>query len=256
MVTSNTYAILLGGTTGLGFATAKKLASKGYNLIVIHRTRKSDLEPFSKFVNETTVDVKVFAIDVTHSEKRAQCIEELTQTLKENSVKVLVHSIAKGNLNPIIDAQKTLTTKDYQLTIDAMGISLLEWSRAILRANLFAKNAKIMAFTSEGSSKVIPNYAAVSAAKVVLESIIKQIAVEFAPYTVTANAIQAGVTNTASLQLIPGSDNLITLAQKHNPYKRLTKVEDVANAVWLLTQDEANWINGNIIKVDGGEHLR
>ncbi|HAT69888.1 MAG TPA: short-chain dehydrogenase, partial [Flavobacteriaceae bacterium] len=102
----------------------------------------------------------------------------------------------------------------------------------------------------------IPNYGAVSAAKVVLESIIKQMAVEFAPFQITANAIQAGVTDTTSLRMIPGSDKLKSLALQRNPNNRLTKPEDVANAVYLLSKDEANWITGNIIKVDGGEHLR
>ena len=159
-------------------------------------------------------------------------------------------------MNPLVDAERTLTSEDYKLTIDAMGTSLLDWSKAILEANLFSEQARIIAFTSEGNNKVIPNYGAVSAAKVVLESIIKQMAVEFAPYGITSNAIQAGVTDTSSLRLIPGADKLKAMATKRNPFQRLTRPEDVANAVYLLTRDEAQWLNGNVIKVDGGEHLR
>lgn len=256
MVNSSTYALILGGSTGLGFATAKKLAAEGFNLIIVHRTRKKDLEPFKNFVESTSVKVKEYAMDATDSEKLKSCVEELQTFLSKASIKILVHSIAKGNLNPLVGTNKTLTSEDYTLTINAMGISLLDWSKAILEANLFAEHAKIIAFTSEGRTKVIPNYGAVSAAKMVLESIIKQIAVEFAPYKITANAIQAGVTDTASLRLIPGSDTLKVVAKQRNPFNRLTTPEDVANAVFLLAQEDANWINGNIIKVDGGEHLR
>lgn len=250
------YALILGGSTGLGFATAKKLAAEGFNLIIIHRTRKADLQPFLDFKAETSVAVIDFAIDATSPDKRTTCLKTITSEIPQQSIKVLVHSIAKGNLNPLVDAEHTLNSEDYKLTIDAMGTSLLDWSKTILEANLFSEQARIIAFTSEGNTKVIPNYGAVSAAKVVLESIIKQMAIEFAPYGITSNAIQAGVTNTSSLRLIPGADKLKSMATKRNPFQRLTKPEDVANAVYLLTRDEAQWLNGNVIKVDGGEHLR
>ena len=81
-------------------------------------------------------------------------------------------------------------------------------------------------------------------------------AVEFAPFGIKVNCIQAGVTDTRSLRLIPGSDKLMEIASQRNPAKRLTRPEDVANAVYLLCRKEANWINGTTLIVDGGEHLR
>ena len=96
----------------------------------------------------------------------------------------------------------------------------------------------------------------VSAAKVTLEAITRSIALEFAPFGIRANCIQAGITDTASLRMIPGSDQLKEHAIKRNPFNRLTLPEDVANAVYLLSKDEAAWINGTILKVDGGENLR
>ena len=56
--------------------------------------------------------------------------------------------------------------------------------------------------------------------------------------------------------MIPESDELAALAKNRNPFNRLTRPEDVANAVYLICKDEANWINGTILKVDGGESLR
>ena len=62
-------------------------------------------------------------------------------------------------------------TDDFQLTIQAMGISLYDWTKAIFEAKLFADDARVISFTSEGNSKAWRNYAAVSAAKVTLEAI-------------------------------------------------------------------------------------
>ena len=115
--------------------------------------------------------------------------------------------------------------------------------------------ARVISFTSEGNTKAWKNYAAVSAAKVTLEAITRNIALEFAPHGIRANCIQAGVTDTASLRMIPGSDQLKEHTKQRNPFKRLTLPEDVANVVYLLSKEEAAWINGTIIKVDGGESL-
>ncbi len=136
-----------------------------------------------------------------------------------------------------------------------MAISLYDWTKALFNTHLFAKDVRIISFTSEGNKKAWRNYAAVSAAKVALEAITRNIALEFAEYGIRANCIQAGVTDTASLRAIPGSDKIIEHSLKRNPYKRLTLPEDVANAVYLLCKDEASWINGCIIPVDGGEHI-
>ena len=78
---------------------------------------------------------------------------------------------------------------------------------------------------------------------------------EFAPFGIRANCIQAGVTDTNSFRMIPGNEKLKEYALIRNPFKRLTRPEDIANAVYLLCLDEAAWINGAIIPVNGGEHL-
>ena len=164
--------------------------------------------------------------------------------------------MAKGNLKPMLDDEKqTLKNDDFSLTINAMAISLYDWTKAIFDAKLFAEDARIVSFTSEGNTKAWKNYAAVSAAKVTLEAITRNIALEFAPFGIKANCIQAGVTDTASLRMIPGSDKIKEHSLRRNPFKRLTLPEDVANVVYLLSKDEASWINGCVIPVNGGEHI-
>jgi enoyl-[acyl-carrier protein] reductase I len=136
-----------------------------------------------------------------------------------------------------------------------MAVSLYDWFKALFDEDLFADDARIISFTSEGARKVLPGYAAVSAAKASLEAISRNIASEFAPYGIRANCIQAGTTDTASLRMIPNSEKIKEVALKRNPFTRLTRADDVANAVYLLCKDEAAWINGCVIPVDGGEHL-
>jgi enoyl-[acyl-carrier protein] reductase I len=255
------WAIILGGSQGLGLATARKLAKHGMNLCIVHRTRKADMPDVARAfeqIQQSGIELKQYNVDATHADRRRQVIDELTESIKPSGrVRVLVHSIAKGNLKPMgTNEQTDLKHDDFQLTIDVMAISLYDWAKEVLAATLFADDARIISFTSEGSRKAWKSYAAVSAAKAALEAISRQIALEFAPFGIRSNCIMAGVTETASMRMIPGADQLLAYSEQRNPLARLTTPEDVANAVYLLCKDEAAWINGAVIPVNGGEHLQ
>jgi NAD(P)-dependent dehydrogenase (short-subunit alcohol dehydrogenase family) len=254
------WAIILGGSSGLGLATAKKLALHQYNIIIVHRDRRSDLPSIENefdAMRTNGVILKNYNFDATNVEKRDEILSDINSWIGIDKINILVHSIAKGNLKPMFsETEKTLDHQDFQLTLEAMAISVYDWTSSLVKQDLFSDDARIIAFTSEGNTKAIPNYAAVSAAKVALEAIIRNIALEFASIGIKANCIQAGVVDTASLRMIPENDKIKENAIQRNPNKRLTKPEDVANVVYLLSTEEAKWITGTIIKVDGGESLR
>src|SRR5690606_17501703 len=169
----------------------------------------------------------VEVLDFNADASKTEAIQKITTTILSKigtgKVRCLLHSIAKGNLKPLNE----LTADDFQLTLNAMAISLISWTNAFAELKLFAPSSRIIAFTSEGSSKAIPNYAAVSAAKAALESIIRSIAVEYSPMGITANCIQAGVTETESLKMIPGYQQILKHSQQRNPMNRLTTPSDV-----------------------------
>lgn len=148
-----------------------------------------------------------------------------------------------------------LEEEDFSQTIDAMGTGLLSWARAVLDAGLFSDDARVLGLTSEGNSIAWKGYAAVAAAKSTLESVARAMAVELAPYGIRTNIVQAGVSDTAALRAIPGSRQMVAQARGRNPFRRLTTPKDVADAIYLLSRPEAAWINGEIIRVDGGEHI-
>ncbi|SRX56188.1 SDR family oxidoreductase [Aequorivita sp. CIP111184] len=252
----NQWAIILGGSSGLGLASAKKLAFHGMNICIVHRDRKSNLAAFDEEVNKMEsygVRVKTFNQDALSNDVRNAIVQEFPK----NSVKLLVHSIAKGSLKKMNGSEEELLSKqDFDITIHAMATSWYEWSQALIHNEIFTKKARNVAFTSEGNSRVWPGYGAVSAAKSVLEALMRNMAVELAPLEITTNCIQAGTTETPSFLVIPGSDELAKMAKKRNPFQKLTQPEYVANVLYLLCKDEADWINGTILKVDGGESLR
>lgn len=257
----NLWAIILGGSSGLGLATAHKLAQHGLNIYIVHRDRKSalpEIEAEVAKIKANGVACFRFNVDALKAEKRGHVLEELQQQMgNAGKVRVLVHSIAKGNLKAMVEEDAaTLGNDDFHITLDAMAISLYNWVKAVFDQKLFAPDARIISFTSEGSSKAWQHYAAVSAAKAALEAITRNIALEFAPHGIRANCIQAGVTETPSFKMIPGHEELKKHSLLRNPFGRLTKPEDVADVVYLLSKDESAWINGAVIPVDGGEGIR
>ena len=256
----NYWALILGGSAGLGLASAKKLAAHGCNIIIVHRNSKADLpaiEQEFEQIKATGVELVSFNKDAMSVEKRESIVKDIKEKLGDKGkIRLLLHSIAKGNLKPMIaDERPALQNDDLHLTLETMAISLYDWTKLIFDNKLFAPDARIISFTSQGNTKAWKGYAAVSAAKAALEAITRNIALEFAPHGIRANCIQAGLTDTVSFRMIPGHEELKERSLNQNPFKRLTTPVDIANVVYLLSKDEAAWINGSIIIADGGEHI-
>jgi NAD(P)-dependent dehydrogenase (short-subunit alcohol dehydrogenase family) len=301
------WALVLGGSSGFGLATAQRLAEQGMSVCVVHRDRRAMLariEPEFEKIRGTGARLITFNVDALDPGKRAEVVGELAGALAgEGRVRVLLHSIAFGNLKllvpearvertatralaarlgieeaalqravdevfaqgeahayalaspPAYPEKRFLDEEDFARTIHAMGTSLLGWVQALFERRLFAGDARVFGLTSEGNEVAWKGYAAVAAAKVALESLARSIAVEFAPHGIRCNVIQAGITETPALAAIPGSDHLKAQARLRNPLGRLTTPRDVANVIALLASDEAAWINGEVIRVDGGEHI-
>ena len=250
-------ALILGGSKGLGWASAQKLAKHDWNLIIIHRDPKIQLDQFYaevKLLEDSGCKITTYNKDATKSESIQKLIKEFQNENSNLKIDLVLHSIAKGSMKSMHGEQK-LSNLDFSITIQAMGYSLYEWVDALFTSKLLNNPSRILAFTSEGNQKAWAGYAAVSSAKGVLEAISRNIAIEFAVHGITSNCIQAGLTLTEAFKKIPNSEKLAEFRQKQHPLGRLTQPEDVANVVYMLSLPEASWINGSIIKVDGGESI-
>lgn len=254
------YILILGASSGFGRAAALHLARQGYGILGVHLDRAAGMKQVEELQAELTdigVPHSFWNVNAADAEKRAAVISDIVTQFngEDKSIRLLLHSLAFGTLKPFVDADgaDTITQKNLEMTLDVMANSLIYWVQDVVHANLFAHGSRVVGLTSAGSSRVLPTYGAVSAAKAALESYARQLALELAPYGVTANTIRAGVTHTPALAKIPGNDLIMRNAQAKNPNHRLTTPEDVANVLSLLVKPEAQWMNGCVIGVDGGE---
>lgn len=301
------WAVVLGGSSGFGLATAKKLSAEGMGVCIVHRDRRGAMDRINREFDAIRANGHPFIsvnADALAPEGMTAVIDALTAAIQPaGKVRVLLHSIAYGNLKPIVarvaapaEAQPLdrlagalglartqveravqqladegepmfqllspveygnalIDDEDMARTIYSMGTSMLTWVQRLFAAGLFAPDARVIGLTSEGNEVAWRGYAAVAAAKSALESVSRAIAVEFGPLGIRSNIIQPGVTDTPALRIIPGSGRMKAGALLRNPLGRLTLPEDVADVVFLLSLDESRWVNGALIRVDGGEHI-
>ena len=258
------WALIVGCSSGFGEATSLELAREGLNIFGVHFDRRSGMAHVNEImqkITETRRDVLFFNVNAADAEKRANALDQMQARWREKGgehfVKVFLHSVAFGSLQPYVaqPPEQSLTQAQIEMTIDVMGNNLVYWVQEMMRRAMLRKGSRLYALTSAGGHSVIPNYGAVSAAKAVMESHIRQLAYELIPFGITANAIQAGVTVTPGSSKIPASDKLFELAKLRNPGGRLTTPQDVASAIAALMSDKTYWMTGNVIRVDGGEDI-
>jgi len=255
------WALILGASSGFGKATALQLAKDGFNIIGIHLDRQATMHNVEEIITSIEsfgVKQKFYNINAADVQKRTEVINDLKKLLNGKPlVKVIMHSLAFGSLKNFIykNGELGITKAQLEMTIDVMANSLVYWVQDIYTNNFLAEKARIFGMTSSGSHTVIQTYGAVSAAKAALEAHIRQLSEELGFMKVSANAIMAGVTDTPALRKIPGNSDMMNVAKRKNPRKRLTTPQDVSKVISLLCKDGGEWISGGVINADGGEDV-
>lgn len=256
------WALILGASSGFGEATSLELARHGFDVIGVHLDRKATLanaERIAAEIRSAGREALFFNVNAADAAQRAAIVREIETRLapSRDVVRVLLHSLAFGTLKPFIadKPEDAINQAQIEMTLDVMANSLVYWAQDLAAKKLIGKGSRIFAMTSAGGARAWKTYGAVSAAKAALESHIRQLALEIAPLGATANCIRAGVTDTPALRKIPGHEQMIELAGKKNPGRRLTTPQDVARAVAIFSHPDLGWMTGNVIGVDGGEFI-
>ena len=257
---SGKWGLILGASSGFGGTTALELAGQGMHIVGVHLDRKAtmpNVEQLVKTIQGRGVQALFFNANAADPVKRQEILDQVQPKMGGAPFTVFMHSLAFGTLKPYVasEPKEQLTKDQMEMTLDVMANSLVYWVQDLLARKLLATGSRIYAMTSSGGARQWPTYGAVSAAKAALESHIRQLAMELAPYGVTANCIRAGVTDTPALRKIPGNEQMMEFAKLRNPHHRLTTPEDVAKAIATLSNSGTNWVTGNVIGTDGGEDI-
>jgi enoyl-[acyl-carrier protein] reductase III len=263
MFDKNDWALILGVSSGFGAATAREFASHGMNILGVHFDRAATIplaEEVKRGIEANGVRAWFFNMNASDPKKRNETLDEVTTELQKtpgSSIRVLLHSLAFGTLRPLVSPkpEEYMTQAQLEMTMDVMANSLVYWTQGLIHRGLMKKGGRVFAMTSSGGHSVLMNYGAVSAAKAALESYMRQLALELGPMGITANTILAGVTDTPALRKIPGAARMLEVARAKNPSLRQCTPDDVAKGIALLAHENAYFISGNVLRIDGGEDV-
>jgi enoyl-[acyl-carrier protein] reductase III len=242
---SGKVALVTGGSRGIGRAIAVRLAEAGADVAINYLRQRTAADETVKMIEETGRRALAIRANVGEPDNIPGLIAEIGQNF--GRLDILVSNAASGVLKPALE----LNEHHWHWTMDINAGTLLPLTQHSLPLML-PNGGHIIAVSSLGSVRAIPNYAAVGASKAALESLIRHLAVELAAQNIHVNAVSAGVVDTDALKHFPNRDLLLENSREKTPSGRLTTPEDVADVVLLLCSPLAQQIHGQTVVVDGG----
>jgi enoyl-[acyl-carrier protein] reductase III len=241
-------ALITGGTRGIGKAIAKRFASEGYHLVLNYMRKKSDAEQ-TKAEIEEQYGVKVLLVKA--NVKELDQIQLLFKEAKEQlgRLDVFINNAASGVLRPLMEIEESHWDWTQDINAKAYLFAAQE------AAKLMEEGGAIVALSSLGSIRALPNYVAVGVSKAAVEALTRYLAVELAPKGIVVNAVSGGAVDTDALKHFPNREELLQEAASRNPAGRIVEPEDLAETVYFLCTPAASMIRGQTIIVDGGISL-
>jgi enoyl-[acyl-carrier protein] reductase III len=225
---------------------ALELAARGADVCVNYLRKRSAAEATAADVQALGVRAHVVKANVGEVEEVNSLIKEAAETL--GSIDILVGNAASGVLKPAIEQD----VKSWDWTMNINARSILFAAKAAAPYMISRGWGRIIALTSFGSMRVMPEYSMVGISKAAIEAITRYLAVELAPHGIRVNAVSPGVVDTDALKFFPSREAILATARRRSPAGRLVTPEDVAKVVAFLCSDDAEMICGQTLFVDGG----
>jgi enoyl-[acyl-carrier protein] reductase III len=238
-------ALVTGSSRGIGRAIALSLADLGVDVAINYLRNRPHAEATAAEISSRGVRSLVLKGNVANPEQVDRLFERISGSW--GGLEILISNAASGVLRPA----RELTLHHFHWAMDINAAALLPLTQGFLRLPSVGGKV-VVAVSSLGAVRAIPNYTAVGASKAALESMVRHLAAEFAPEGVRVNAVSAGTVDTDALAHFPNRETLLQGARSRTPAGRLLEPQDVANTVIFLCTDYASMIHGQTLVVDGG----
>jgi enoyl-[acyl-carrier protein] reductase III len=239
-------AVVLGGTGDLGAAVARRLADADTALILGYLQNRERAESLAAELRGRAASVRLVEGNVADEATR----RALASAVAESGGRCdhLVHGVGLTAFKPLT----TVRPAQWNLIFEVSARSLLDVVVALLEP-LERARGSVVALSSQGASRFVPDYGALGPAKAALESVVRQLACELAPRGIRVNAVRAGLIESEAVRRFP--PEVRQMAEKRSPFARLGTPDEVAGVVEFLLGPASLWTVGQIIEVDGGMSL-
>lgn len=238
-----TYALVTGGSRGIGRAICVKLAEMGYHVLINYKGNKAAADETAALVQAHGVQAETVCFDVADTAAVQQTIADWLEAHKEEKIEVLVNNAGIRQDTLLM----SMTDEQWNDVLDTSLGGMYAVTKAVLNQMLLARYGRVINIVSLSGLKGMPGQVNYSAAKAGMIGATKALAQEIAKRNITVNAIAPGFIKTDMTEEL----NEKELA-KMIPAQRFGTAEEVAAVAGFLASKDAGYITGQVISVNGG----
>ena len=242
----NKTAIVTGGNSGLGYATAKKFCNNGYTTYIVGRNQ----EKTAKACEEFGELAKPIVFDLDQLDKIPEMISQIAES--EGHIDVLVNNAGINMKKEFIE----VTDEEFDKIIHTNMKSVFAISREVVKVMKNSGGGNIVNISSMAAQYGIPKVIAYTASKTAIEGMTRSMAVDLAQYGVRVNCVAPGFIKTPmtaeALNSDPERKNKVF---SRTPMGKMGEPEDIADAVFFFASNEAKFVTGVTMCVDGGNSI-
>lgn len=237
------YALITGASRGLGRAIAQRLAQDGFSVIINYQSNHEAANATLQSILKDGGSAELLPFDVANPQAVESALSSWQERHPDDYISVLVNNagIRQDNLMVFMQDQQ------WQSVLDTTLNAFFHITRRLLKDMMTHRCGRIVNIASLSGIKGLPGQANYSAAKGALISATKALAQEVAPRKITVNAVAPGFISTDMTAEL-NEDEL----KKLIPLGRFGKPEEVANLVSFLASDQAAYITGEVVNINGG----
>jgi 3-oxoacyl-[acyl-carrier protein] reductase len=237
------FALVTGGSRGIGRAVCMKLAEAGYNILINYKSNDAAAAETKKFVEERNVTAQLMKFDVANAEETEKVLGSWIENNKDKTLEVLVNNAGIRD-----DALLMwMTDAQWNNVLHSSLDGFFYVTRLVIKDMLAKRYGRVVNVVSLSGIKGMPGQTNYSAAKAGVIGATKALAQEVARRGVTVNAIAPGFIRTDMTKDLNEAE-----LSKLVPMQRFGEPEEVAEAVVFLASKQASYITANVLSVNGG----
>jgi len=241
-------AIVTGASSDIGKGIVKRFVEEGAKVILVARNLEK-LEATRKEIGNEELTASI-SCDLTDESQVLQTVNQIMDTY--GKIDILVNNA--GAINDPVHFHE-MQDSEIKKLIDVNLLGVFHVTKAALSKMSDVKGGAIVNVGSISSERAIPrvHLAVYSSTKAAISMFTKSIAVEYARQNIRCNCVNPGIVNSGMIKPYLDDPQARKVLEERLPLARVGEPVDVANAVLYLASDEANWVTGTILNIDGGK---
>jgi len=249
----NKTLVISGATRGIGKAIAERFAKEGINIAFTYNSNEDIANNLAKEWGEKYgIKAKAYKLNILEPETYKDLFKQIDEDFERVdffiSNAIISGRAVVGGFGPFMRLKPKGICNIFTATVNAFVVGAQEAAKRMQKVG----GGSIISLSSTGNLVYTPNYAGHGSSKAAVETMVKYAAAELGEWGIRVNAVSGGPIDTDALRAFPNYEEVKAEVEKRSPLNRMGLPEDLAGIAYFLCTDEASWITGQTIVVDGG----